>query len=143
MTRLADLPILASQPRLAQPKPITRLANKLSKNAAFDRGWERTKAIVNRRDEMRCRVCGCRTLITLELTARRAEHHHLVRRAKAPELLTDPRNVLLVCCACHEKLTHHELEPVQRASDLFTLDGKRCLNADRPTITFVKMKGKI
>lgn len=41
-----------------------------------------------------------------------SEHHHVGKRSVWPELVTDPRNVLLVCRACHTWIDWNQRDAV-------------------------------
>jgi hypothetical protein len=120
-------------------KGKTRLEVKVEKVAAAEIAWTLCKKAVDLRDGLRCRCCKRRLVVTLELKPWRSEHHHLVKRRKEKALLTDPRNVIRVCLRCHKQLEAHEREPFGKATDMFTLNGTRVLNADRP-LTFSPAK---
>ncbi len=129
----------AVQTYRANSKGKSRLEVKVEKGKASDKAWEDCKRIVDKRDGMKCRFCGVRVVRTLELDPKRAEHHHIARRAKEKALLTDPRNVVLVCLACHQKLTKHLTQIIGRAVDMFEHAGKKFLSADKP-LQFIEGK---
>src|SRR5205823_3958940 len=91
------------------PKPVPQLVVREARARAIDQAWEACKRRVDARDHYRCRVCGRRVVKTLTLCAERLERHHLVPRSIAPAVWADPRNVLVVCAACHGRLTRHEI----------------------------------
>ncbi len=114
---MKDRPTLAdmnARPRAVPKHELkTRLDEKVAKDKDADKAWEVCKKAVDARDGMR------------------AEHHHLVtRREKA--LLHDPRNVLLVCLADHERLERNKLIPVQTAALMFAFAGRSLVNANHP-----------
>lgn len=117
-------------------KGKTRLEVKESREADTDKAWEECKRTVDKRDRMRCRCCGRKVVKTIELQGNRAEHHHIVRRKKEPKLLTDARNVMLLCLECHQKVTRHKLHIVGKASSLFEFNGQKYLNAYDKALEF-------
>jgi hypothetical protein len=130
-----NLPTLAElqQTRRAPQRPTRKLVEKTAKAKDDKAQLEAWRRKVRDRDEMKCRVCQRKVIVTLELVANRAECHHIVGRAfKA--LRYDRRNGLLVCLdPCHRKLTTHDLVIVGQAKDMFEIEpgGRRYLNADR------------
>lgn len=57
-------------------------------------------AIVDRRDEGQCRVCG-RRCSTTAIGEARAERHHIVPRSLGGD--DSPQNLALVCISCHDE----------------------------------------
>lgn len=110
----------------------TRLDEKTAKDVDDTKAWEACKKRVDKRDKYQCRKCERKVVYTLELQGNRAEHHHLARRAKEPALLTDERNVLLVCCACHQQITRRRWHIIGTAAQMFTHAGQRYLDARKP-----------
>lgn len=136
--RIEDLPTLVTRPRPNLAKPASRVEVKAAKDKSDDKAWDECKRIVWARDSGKCRHCGRVVVKTIELIPQRGEVHHIVRRAKAKALLTDPRNCLLVCLhPCHQGFTHHEIAILGRAKQTFTLDGKSYLDASQP-LRFIK-----
>lgn len=136
-----NLPTLNGQPGRACPKPsMTRLDEKVDKDAKADKAWDDCKKTVDKRDGIKCRCCKQRTVVTIELDPKRSEHHHIVKRRKEKGLLTDPRNVIRVCLKCHQKLEKHQLSIIGKAADMFEYpvgSGKFHLNADSKELKFV------
>ncbi len=58
-------------------------------------------AIIDRRDEGQCRVCGRRCSTTAANSEQRAERHHIIARSLGGE--DTPQNLALVCIWCHEE----------------------------------------
>lgn len=58
-------------------------------------------AIVDRRDEGQCRVCGRRCSTTATSSELRAERHHVVPRSLGGK--DTPENLALVCIWCHDE----------------------------------------
>lgn len=133
---LAQVPVIRRSSeieRQACAKPQKRVTERFQAVKEDKAGLETWKKEIRARDEMRCRSCRRRVVVALELTANRAECHHLqARNVKA--LRHDARNGVLLCYLCHEKVTHHELVIVQQKADMFTLEhgGKRYFNGDKP-----------
>ncbi len=94
------------------PKPIRRLSERQQVRAKKALAWQVCCHQVDVRDKWRCRACHRRVVSTITLCAERLEHHHLVPRSRAPERMFDVTNVVSLCCSCHTKITHHELEVV-------------------------------
>jgi hypothetical protein len=117
------------------PKPAPRLHDRVKARYERALAWRVCCAIVDVRENYHCRVCGRRTHSTLTLCPKRAEHHHLAGRRLLPKvLLNDSRLVILVCLACHGKLTRHEL--LTTAEHEFKVDGRSYPDADGP-LTFI------
>jgi hypothetical protein len=98
--------------------------------------WRKAVAF---RDRGRCRVCGIRTVVTLELVKHRREIHHLRSRTD-PVVRHDPRNGITTCKVHHDQLTRHKLFPVQKAAAMFTAGRtqKKYLDGDKPLIFVTK-----
>lgn len=130
------LPTLAEMnaTRRAVPKyeMKSRLDAKVEKTKNADKAWDECKKAVDARDAGKCRICRKKVVKTIAFDPKRAEHHHLVKRRKEKALLTDQRNVLLVHLACHEKAERSKIHPIQKASDMFALNGTSFVNADNP-----------
>ena len=120
-----------SEPR-SFPKPTPRLEQRVTQRRAEDRAWAAACHAVDVREGYKCRVCGRATRKTMTVCPERAEHHHIVGRRIAPQLVTDVKNIILVCLSDHQKLTRHELQVEGRAEDMFTSEGRRFWNADCP-----------
>lgn len=58
-------------------------------------------AIVDRRDEGQCRVCGRRCSTTSTTSDLRAERHHIIPRSLGGQ--DTPENLALVCVWCHDE----------------------------------------
>jgi ribosomal protein L37AE/L43A len=138
---LADLPTLADEQtrRRATPKYAipTRLEEKIAADKTDAKALEQWAHAVRRRDRERCRVCGIRTVRTLELDPRRGEAHHIVSRTN-PVIRVDVRNGLWTCGKCHSLLTRHKLFVIGTARQMFVAGrtGKSYLNGDDPGLQF-------
>lgn len=88
---------------------------------------------VKARDQGCCRVCGVRTLTTLDRVPKRGEAHHLKGRADRA-VRVDVRNGIWVCLRDHQRLHGRgvRLHVVGTAAQLFTVNGKPYLNGDLP-----------
>jgi predicted restriction endonuclease len=137
MGALDRLPTLAEvqADRASRPnwKSVTRLADKTAAKKLDAKELDAWRRAVSARDRGRCRVCGIRTLATLELVPNRREIHHVVSRTN-PLIRYDVRNGLTVCKTHHDQLTRHQLFVIGTAADLFVAGrtGKKYLNTDRP-----------
>lgn len=93
------------------PKPpkgsgrLDRKARKADEEKALADAYE----FVNLRDGNCCRVTGRYLLPGAVMAEVRREHHHLQPRSIAPDRVTDPANIILVCAEAHEYLTGHLL----------------------------------
>ncbi len=76
-----------------------------------------------------------KTVRTLTLCPERAEHHHIVPRSLAKWMQFDARNILLLCCACHQRITRHELQVFAPREYVFNIENDFYLNAEGP-LTF-------
>lgn len=113
------------------PKPPPRLVDKSQAKREAARAWRHCCAVVDQRDQYRCRCCGRRTVPTLAVSATRAEHHHLVSRRLLPKALhMDARVVILTCARCHHALTRHTVRVWQARLDALVIEGERFPNAD-------------
>jgi hypothetical protein len=91
---------------------------------------EACKRIVWKRDKGECRHCETKVVKSLAYQPKRGETHHIIGRA-FQLLRFDPRNRMLVCAACHERIEKCLLFIVGTARQMFTAeDGKSYLNAD-------------
>jgi hypothetical protein len=142
---LDRLPTLAEvqAERASRPNwksPITRLDEKVTARKDDAKQLEAWRRAVAHRDRNRCRVCGIKTIATLELVPNRREIHHIVSRTN-PVTRYDVRNGLTVCKTHHQQLTRHQLFVMGTARDLFTAGrtGKKYLDANR-TLTFASRR---
>lgn len=143
MSIFDSLPTLAemnAKPRPC-PKGQTRLEAKQAE-ANYDRKAEaRFLQIVRTRDKMRCRCCARKVVVTLTLCPERAEVHHL--HGRLGSLRFDDRFALLLCCACHERVTgkvNDRLFIVQKAKDMFAGPDGRSLIDGRNPVQFKEAK---
>ena len=131
---LDSLPVYDPRKRCATPKyqTPTRLAEKVVKakdDAKAEAKWKRD---VWARDGGRCRWCKRLVKKSLVLMPDRGEVHHVEPREHRPTRF-DRRNGLLVCAACHERISGKVNEKfVIVSSKHFTLGGIEYLDADQP-----------
>jgi HNH endonuclease len=141
---LSDLPTLADvqADRKGKPlwkSPITRLDVKVAAEKDERGQLDRWRRAVRTRDRGRCRVCGRKVKVTLELDPLRCEIHHIVGRADKA-IRHDVRNGLTVCKTHHDQLTRHKLHVIGTAAMLFTAsNGKSYLDANC-ALTFTEAK---
>ena len=143
---IAKLPTLAQMDAERRGKPIPKGVTRIARKVEADKASEKDAAAFRRavwaRDKV-CRCCGLKVIKTLALVPNRGEVHHLVRRSKAKALLTDRRNGILLCLEpCHRRVTTHDLVIVGHAVEMFTLEGNRYLNADKPSLKFIRANVK-
>lgn len=113
-----------------QPKGASRLqahAQAAKAEATAEARWKREVWI---RDRGCCRWCKRKVVKTIALVPERGECHHISGRV-VPAFRYDRRNGLLVCLACHERLTgmvneKHVVVPTK----MFRVDGVAYTNAD-------------
>jgi hypothetical protein len=119
---IASLPTLAEISATRRAVPKHELATRLQTKTVADRDDARllreVAQAVRVRDGGRCRHCKVRTLVTMELVARRGECHHVVSRT-CLAVRYDVRNCLHVCAGCHSLLTARRLFVVGRGSHMF------------------------
>lgn len=105
--RNLNLPTLADTPRGGwrdgQPEP-TRLQKKAAEDKDDRKAEAKWRAEVWKRDGGCCRWCHREVRKCLELVPTRGECHHVVPRVNR-QTRWDPRAALLLCAACHERLT--------------------------------------
>lgn len=132
-----DLPTMAERPRCAQQKweMQGRVAEK-AETIVDEKKLERAcLKIVWKRDERKCRACGCKVAKSLERTPKRGETHHIAGRADYA-VKFDSRNRVLVCALCHEKLELLKLFIIATAKQMFTVNGKSYINGDSKKLKF-------
>ena len=130
VTRFPQLPTLAAVQAARVGKAIAKGKTRLEAQVSADRTdalAERAfRAAVWKRDQGKCRVCGCRVVRTLTVTPKRGDVHHIAPRA-VRAVRFDPRNGLLVCAMDHERLQQHRLH--MYASSLFWVNNKEYVDA--------------
>lgn len=132
---LDRLPTLADQRAkpCATPKHAipTRLAEKEAKRKDDTKAEREWRKAVWKRDEGKCRWCKRKVAKTIELVAERGECHHVVGRANEATRW-EPRNGMLLCKTCHERITGKVNEKhVVVASKFYTLDGVQYPDASK------------
>lgn len=130
---LARLTTLADNPQRAQQKweMEGRVAEKKSADLDEEKLERQCLNIVWKRDEGKCRACGCRVIKSLERAPNRGETHHIAGRADYA-VKFDSRNRVLVCAICHEKLELLKLFIIATAKQMFRVNGKSYINGDKP-----------
>lgn len=87
------MPYLLNGKTAREERHERKLAKAANLNAVY--------AIVDRRDEGQCRVCGRRCSTTATASENRAEHHHIIPRSLGGQ--DTPENLALVCVWCHDE----------------------------------------
>lgn len=114
------------------PKGRTRLDLKMDRVQEDDTAEEQWRRLVRERDEYHCRWCRRRVVVTIELVPDRAECHHLIRR-DVEAVRWDVRNGLLLCLACHQRVTGKVQEKfLVVATVLYVLDEVEYPNGSEP-----------
>lgn len=129
-----SLPTLDEMQRIRRPnqKGESRLQKKV-KDAKDETKAERTwKAAVWKRDGGQCRWCRRIVRRVLDLCPDRGEVHHVSGRVVVA-IRWDPRNGILLCCACHERITGKVSEKhVIESKHTFQVEEIAYINADKP-----------
>ena len=120
------LPTLGEMPRGGWNKN-TPAPTRLQKKASEDRDERKQEAAWRKavwaRDGGHCRWCQREVRKCLDLVPTRGECHHVVPRANKATRW-DPRAALLLCAACHQRITGKVKEKcVIVASSVFKVDG--------------------
>lgn len=133
MSVFDDLPVLTQRTaRCAPQKGESRLQKKVREQKDETKEEARWKRELWKRDSGRCRWCRRAVRQCLELVPDRGECHHLSGRV-VKDIRWDRRNGLLVCAACHERLTGKVAEKhVIVSRHTFTVDGMQYINGDQP-----------
>lgn len=87
------------------PKPQPRIVDKHQARRDAEKAASEFRLAVQKRDGMKCRVCGRKVIRTLELRPERSEVHHLRGRNVAPEDRYNVDQAIQTCAMCHAKLT--------------------------------------
>jgi hypothetical protein len=130
-----DAPTIADmrRQRTATPKSEmkTRLKEKTEKRTDESKAEREWRKVIWKRDEGKCRWCKRKVAKTIELIPERGECHHVVGRANQATRW-EPRNGILVCASCHERLTGKVNEKhVLVAAKTYTLDGVQYPDASK------------
>ena len=131
---LDSLPTLGDMPRRAVQKGVepSRLQTKTAKATDERKDEERWKKAVWKRDECQCRWCRRKVRKCLELAPDRGECHHISGHI-VKEIRWDRRKGVLLCAACHERVTGKVAEKhVIVAKHTFTADEIAYINGDKP-----------
>lgn len=129
---LARLTTLADSPQRAQQKweMEGRVAEKKAVDIDEGKLERQCLKIVWKRDEGKCRACGCTVIKSLDRAPNRGETHHIAGRADYA-VKFDPRNRVLVCALCHEKLELLKLFIIATVRQIFKVGGKSYINGDK------------
>lgn len=129
--------------RQRKREPIAKGPTRLETKTTADKDEKRDERVwrktVIKRDGKICRCCGRVVVQQLELAANRLEVHHVAPRADQV-VRWDPRNGIVLCAECHEKVTPHSgkllLFILQAARLLFKAEnGRTYINAAKK-VTF-------
>lgn len=132
MTTMAEV---NATPRAVQKSAmVSRLDVKEAKDKDDEKKLEQWKRDVRLRDKGRCRVCGIKTIKTLELDPKRGEAHHIASR-KDKAVRHDIRNGLHTCLSCHQKITAGKLFIHQIAKHLFKVGTQAYIDGSKK-VTF-------
>ncbi len=101
---------LTDRPRCAQPKGAmqTRLDEKIATGKQLAKQQAVFVAAVWGRDKV-CVHCRRKVVKSLELKPNRGEVHHLSGRRVKPEDRFNVARAVLLCAACHQRATRHEI----------------------------------
>lgn len=89
------------------------------------------KAIVRKRDKLRCRKCGRKVIVQMARDPSRAEVHHL--HGRLGDFRFDDRFALLACMECHEQLTGKVNTKFITVGTVFIeIKGQPCIDARQP-----------
>jgi hypothetical protein len=130
------LPDLATeqQRRRATPKGAAPSRLQVKEAKRTDERKEETawKRAIWKRDHGLCRWCHRVCRRCLDLAPDRGECHHVSGRV-VREIRWDVRNGLLLCAACHERITGRVAEKsLIHSKHTFTVDSVAYLNANKP-----------
>lgn len=130
---LHDLPTLADMANA--PRSFAKGASRLEKKEAAKPltvvDEKAFKAIVRKRDNLRCRMCGRKVIVQLARDQKRCEIHHLHGRIGV--LRFEPNCAICVCAVCHEKLTGKVNERwIAIGMKFLWIDGLRRIDARCP-----------
>jgi hypothetical protein len=84
------------------PRVVSRHQRKVAKQTALDQAY----AVVNARDQNKCRCTGLPLDPRASDPKHRREHHHLLERNVAPERREDPANICLVSKVVHDLINN-------------------------------------
>ncbi len=133
---LSDLPTLASRSseryaksKGAEPSRLQAKESRAKDERKEEAAW---KKAVWKRDGGHCRWCRREVRRCLELVPDRGEVHHVSGRV-VHAIRWDRRNGVLLCAACHERITGRVAEKsVIESKHTFTVDEIAYINADKP-----------
>lgn len=123
----------------AHPKGATRLEDVASEQRQAKKSSREARAAVWKRDEGKCRCCGVSVERSLSYTPKQGQVHHVAKRSKFRALLTDVRNLILLCARCHEDVERKRIYLVAVGKgSMFTLDGQQFIDAGHAGVRFTK-----
>lgn len=126
--------VQAQRARRPNWKPTTtRLDQKVADDKDDEKKLLAWAKAVKARDEGKCRVCGVRTITTLERVPKRGEAHHIKTRSDWA-VRHDVRNGLWLCLRDHQRLSGRgvRLHVIGTAAQTFIVNGTTYLNGDCP-----------
>lgn len=132
-----NLPTLAEQSaKLAfrpQPKGASRLEKLKAETKLIVVDEAAFKAIVRKRDRLRCRKCGRKVVVQMARGVKRCEVHHLYGRRG--DMKFDDRFAICVCGECHEQLTGRVNEKWITVGTMFLdVKGHQLIDARHPVL---------
>lgn len=131
---LSFIPTMDEVPRRAKQKAEipTRLEEKEAKRKDETKAEQKWRAAIWRRDAGKCRWCRRHVAKTIELVAERGECHHIVGRAN-PDTRWEPRNGVLLCLSCHERITGKVNEKhIVVAAETYAIEGVEYPDGSKP-----------
>lgn len=140
---LSDLPTLGEQQAKWFGKPIPKGPSQRELNDAEDRDEKKAEAAwkkaIWKRDESQCRVCEREVKRSMKRISGRGEVHHIASRADKT-VRWDPRNGLLTCAKCHDRLERNEVVILATGKQMFVENGKSYIDG-RCRLKFKETKG--
>jgi 5-methylcytosine-specific restriction endonuclease McrA len=104
---LSNLPTLAEVERSRRGKALakgpTRLERAMDARKFTKADEQKFRDTVWHRDKGQCRCCGRKVLKMMGRVENRGEVHHI--HGRLGDLRCEPRAALLLCLACHERVT--------------------------------------
>ena len=107
---------------IAKPEPRAKTKARLRRLAQKHRSI--VMKAVDLRDEGQCRICQCQT--SAFHLPRQPHHHHIIYRSQGG--LDTPKNIILVCALCHDKV--HRSGKLRVSGDAYDLTIERCIDGE-------------
>lgn len=125
---------------LAKGSTPSRLQAKQAKALESDKAEKKAKAEVWKLDGGCCRWCRRKVERVMDLVPQRGEVHHVSGRV-VKAIRWDVRNLILLCAACHERLTGKVggEKFLIHSKHTFTVDGVNYINA-RKTVQYQRVQ---